>query len=142
VAVEPWHLPVTPAALRRVALLGTLLGRTAAASLAQPAGAASVILSLRLSISLVCVSLVCVSLVCVSLACVSLACVSLASVNMLSIEAFVVDAASAIATVASGMDSGTASTVAGGDFRGGTQAITIPLGGGILHPTTRTMIDS
>src|SRR5260370_33418337 len=84
----------------------------------------------------------CVSLACVSGACVSLACVSLASVHRLSIEAFVVDAASAIATVASGMDSGTASAVAGGDFRGGTQAITIPLGGGILHPTTRTPTDS
>jgi hypothetical protein len=137
VAVGPWHLLVTPAALRRVALLGTLLGRAAAASLAHPAGAASVILSVRLSISLAYVSLAYVSL-----ACVSLASVSLAYVNMLSIEAFVVDAASAIATVASGMDSGTASTVAGGDFRGGTQAITIPLGGGILHPTTRTTIDS
>jgi len=127
VAVGPWHLPVTPAASRRVALRDTLLGRAAAASLAHPAGAASVILSVRLSIGL---------------ACISLASVSLASINMLSIEAFVVDAASAIATVASGMDSGTASAVAGGDFRGGTQAITIPLGGGILHPTTRTTIDS
>lgn len=135
-AVGPWHLPVTPAASRRVALRDTLLG-PAAASLAYPAGAASVILSVRLSISPACISPACITL-----ACISLAFVSLASVNMLSIEAFVVDAASAIATVASGMDSGTASAVAGGDFRGGTQAITIPLGGGILHPTTRTTIDS
>jgi hypothetical protein len=63
---------------------------------------------------------------------------------MVSIEAaFVVDAASAIATFASGIDSGTASAVASGaDIRGGTQAITIPPGGGIPHPMTRTTSDS
>ena len=116
----PWHLPVTAAASRRVGLLDTLLGRAGAGSLPHPAGAASVILSVRLSISL-------------------------ASIDLVSIEAafVMVDAASAIATSASGMDSGTASAVAGGvDIRGGTQAITIPIGGGILHLTTRTTSDS
>jgi hypothetical protein len=92
-------------------LLDTLLGRAGAGSLPGPAGAASVILSVRLSI------------------------------NLVSIEAafVVVDAASAIATSASGLDSGTASAVAGGvDIRGGTQAITIPIGGGIPHRMTMT----
>ena len=119
--VGPWHLPVTPAASRRVGLLDTRWGRVGAGSLPHPAGAASGILSVRLSISL-------------------------ASINMVSIEvAFVVDAASAIVTCASGMDSGTASAVAGGvDIRGGTQAITIPIGGGIPHLMimTRTTSDS
>jgi hypothetical protein len=106
-----------------VGLLDTLLGRAGAGSLPHPAGAASVILSVRLSISL-------------------------ASINLVSIEAafVMVDAASAIATSASGMDSGTASAVAGGvdgvDIRGGTQAITIPIGGGIPHLMTRTTSDS
>jgi hypothetical protein len=73
--------------------------------------------------------------------------VILASINPVSIEAafVMVDAASVIAASASGMDSGTASTVAGGmDIRGGTQAITIPIGGGIpLRMTmTRTTSDS
>ena len=119
-AVGPWHLPVTAAASRRVGLLDTLLGRAEAGSLPHPAGVASVILSVHLSISP-------------------------ASINLVSIEAafVMVDAASAIATSASGMDSGTASAVAGGvDIRGGTQAITIPIGGGILHLTTRTTSDS
>jgi hypothetical protein len=122
VVVGPWHLPITAAASRRVGLLDTLLGRAGAGSLPHPAGAASVILSVRLSISL-------------------------ASINLVSIEAalVMVDAASAIATSASGMDSGTASAVAGGaDIRGGTQAITIPIGGGIPHLMimTRTTSDS
>jgi hypothetical protein len=113
--VGPWHLPVT-AASRRVGHLDTLLDRAVAGSLPHPAGAVSVILSVRLSISL-------------------------ASINLFSIEAafVMVDAASAIATSASGMDSGTASAVAGGvDIRGGTQPITIPIGGGIPHLMTRT----
>ena len=121
-AVGPWHLPVTAAASRRVGLPDALLGRAGAGSLPHPAGAASVIPPVRLSINL-------------------------ASINLGSIEAafVVVDAASAIATSASGMDSGTALVVAGGvDIRGGTQAITIPIGGGIPHLMimTRTTSDS
>jgi len=120
VAVGPWHQPVTAAASRRVDLLDTLLGRAGAVSLPHPAAAASVVLSVRLSISL-------------------------ASINLVSIEAafVMVDAASAIATSASGMDSGTASAVAGSvDIRGGTQAITIPIGGGILPLMTKTTRNS
>lgn len=96
-------------------LLDTLLGRAGAGSLPHSAGAASVILSVPLSI------------------------------NLVSIEAafVVVDAASATATSASGMDSSTASAVAGGmDIRGGTQAITIPIGGGIPHRMTMTRTTS
>ena len=120
--VGPWHPPVTAAASRRVGLLATLLGRAGAGSLPHPAAAASVILSVRLSVNQV-------------------------SINLVSIEAAfgMVDAASVIATSASGMDSGTASAVVGGvDIRGGTQAITIPLGGGIPHLMimTRTTSDS
>jgi len=119
VVVGPWHLPVTPAAASpRAGLLDTLWGRAGAGSLPHAAGAASVILSVRLS-------------------------VNLASVNLVEGAFVMVDAASALATSASAMDSRTASAVAGGvDIRGGTQAITIPLGGGILHPMTRTTIDS
>jgi len=109
VVVGPWHLPVTPAASRRVGLLDTRWGRVGAGSLPLPAGAASVILSVRLSISL-------------------------ASIDPIEVTLVMVDAAPALATSASGMDSGTASAVAGGvDIRGGTQAITIPIGGGIPH---------
>jgi hypothetical protein len=118
VAVGPWHLPATAAASRREGLLDTLLGRAEAGSLPHPAGAASVILSVRLSISL-------------------------ASIDPIEVTLVMVDAASALATSASGMDSGTASAVAGGvDIRGGTQAITIPIGGGIPHRMTTTTSDS
>ena len=118
--VGPWHLPVTPAASRRVGLQDTLWGRAGAGSLPHAAGAASLILSVRPSISL-------------------------ASVNPIEVALVMVDAASALATSASGMDSGTASAVADGvDIRGGTQAITIPIGGGIppLMIMTRTTSDS
>ncbi len=118
--VGPWHLPVTPAASRGVGLLDTLWERAGAGSLPHAAGAASVILSVRLSISL-------------------------ASINPIEGALVMVEAASALATSASGMDSGTASAVAGGvDIRGGTQAITIPIGGGIPHLMimTRTTSDS
>jgi hypothetical protein len=68
VVVGPWHLPVTPAASRRVGLLDTRWGRVGAGSLPHPAGAASVILSVRLSISLASIDPIEVTLVMVDAA--------------------------------------------------------------------------
>ena len=131
-AVGRWPLPVAPAALRCVGLPDTLLAdtlllRVGAGSLPIPGGAPSVILSVHLFISPVFISLA-----------------SIAASAMVNVVSVMADAASVLTTGASGVAFGIASAVAGGvDIRGGTRAITIRSGGGILvRPTTRTTTNS